>query len=277
MNNNWIYYKYGLDYRGDLTQSKELSSDEMRTLFHDFGKKTLYIRNVFNFDCEKKTNFWYVVRSISMETNEYKSSKICGQIRRSLRAYSIKRVDREEMRRVGFTVYHDCWLRFPKSNRPKLEITNENEYSKYIEEQENRGVEFWVGYSLETGEAAMTETVLPIGNVLYKEQERLSYKYTNHYPTYALNHEIANYYINERGISYIIAGARTVDNHSNVYDFLITKMGFRKAYCSLSVKFRFPLNVFVIITYPFRKLLPLNNPFRKILTLIEYAKPTNNE
>lgn len=266
----WMLYKRGLDYRGDLLGARRIDSREATALYRAFGGRAFYIRNVYDFDCEEATGFWYVVRDRAMEIDDYGSKKDRQQIRRSLKAYEFKRVDLEEMRRVGYRVFCENWQRFPEGNRPAL--ISEEEFSSYLEEQIARGIEFWAGYSRESGEAAMWESVYVTGGMAVEEVEKLSCRYKQHYPTYGLNHVVANYYLQERGLRYVVAGARTATERSNVQHFLLSKMGFRKAYCRLRVRFRFPFNVAMCCLYPFRGLLPRRCGLGSLLKLMEYAK-----
>lgn len=267
---DWLLYARGLDFRGDLLDAKRLTAGEVDLLYRAHGGEVAYIRNVYDFDCAENTAFWYVVRDKAMEIDDYPSKKDRQQIRRSLKAYDIKKVDIEEMGRVGYQVFYENWLRFPERHRPKLE--SKEAFESYLHVQEARGVEFWVGYSTETGEAVMWETVYVTGSMAVEERERLSYRYKQHYPTYGLNHVIANYYLQERGLRYVVAGVRTATEHSNVQDFLLKKMGFRKAYCKLKVWLRFPFNLIVPCAYPFRKLLPRGSNLRSLLMLVQYSK-----
>ena len=269
-NTDWLLCARGLDFRGDLFEVKRLTAEEVGSLFKSHGRNLVYIRNIYDFDCAEKTAFWYVVRDKAIEIDDYPSKKDRQQIRRSLKAYDIKKVDIKEMGRVGYQVFYENWLRFPEDHRPKLE--SKEAFESYLQVQVARGVEFWVGYSAETGEAAMWEAVYVTGNMAVEERERLSYRYKQHYPTYGLNHVIANYYLQARGVRYVVAGARTATEHSNVQEFLLKKMGFRKAYCKLKVWFRFPFNLIVPCAYPFRKLLPRGSNLRSLLMLVQYSK-----
>lgn len=267
---DWMRYREGLDFRGDLLNALRLTLHEVHSLFKSFGRKAFYIRNVYDFDCAERTEFWYVVRDRALAIEEYATRKDRQQVRRSLRAYEFRRVDLIEMLRVGYRVSLEHWQRLPRNRR--FVHATEADFTDFLHAQNARGVEFWVGYSTETGEAAMWESVYIVGCMAVEEQERLSYRYKQYYPTYGLNHVIANYYLKDRGLRYVVAGARTVTEHSNVQEFLLKKMGFRKAYCKLKVWFRFPVNLIVPCAYPFRKLLPRGSNLRSLLMLVQFAK-----
>ena len=83
---DWMLYREGLDFRGDLLNASHLTLHEVRGLFKSFGGRAFYIRNVYDFDCAERTGFWYVVRDRVMGVDEYPKRKDRQQIRRSLRA-----------------------------------------------------------------------------------------------------------------------------------------------------------------------------------------------
>ena len=264
----WLYYQRGLDARGDLTKSRKLGRNELKVLFRRYGRKLLYIRNVYNFDCQKETSFWYVVRDVALSPNEYRTSKLRGQIKKSLTEYDSRRVGIDEMRRGGDGVFYENWLRFPEKSRPNLESREEFERSLAV--QEARGAEFWIGYSVETGEAATWASVYVVDNMVYGERVRLSYKYVKNYATYGLYHVLTSYYLGERGLCYYIAGARTATSHSHVQDFLIEKMQFRKAYAGLQVPIRFPYSLVVSLLLPFRNAFSSTSKIGALLRLKSY-------
>ena len=67
------------------------------------------------------------------------------------------------------------------------------------------------------------------------------------------------YYLEERKVKYVNDGARSITNHSNIQPFLIDKFKFRKAYCHLSIKYKWWLAVAINCLFPFRKLIPLRH------------------
>lgn len=263
----WMLYREGLDFRGDLVHASHLALHEVHSLFKSFWGGILHAECIRLRLCRADG---ILVRDRVMGVDEYPKKKDRQQTRRSLRAYEFRRVDLIEMLRVGYGLSLEHWQRLPRNRR--FVHATEADFTDFLHAQNARGVEFWVGYSTETGEAAMWESVYIVGCMAVEEQERLSYRYKQYYPTYGLNHVIANYYLKDRGLRYVVAGARTVTEHSNVQEFLLKKMGFRKAYCKLKVWFRFPVNLIVPCAYPFRKLLPRGSNLRSLLMLVQFAK-----
>lgn len=54
-----------------------------------------------------------------------------------------------------------------------------------------------------------------------------------------------NFYIND--------GERAIRHETAFQDYLEKYFGFRKAYCRLNIKYRFPVNIVVRLLFPFRK------------------------
>lgn len=265
---DWIYLQRGVDYRGDLAKAKRLSENEVKDIFKRYGRKVLYVRNPYDFDCGERTSYWYIIGDQALEIEDYRSAKIRNKIRKSLKSYNFKKVDAAVMMRIGYRVYCENWQRFPSTNRPKL--MSEEEFKAYLQEAEKRGVQFWVGYSTETGEAAMWETVYVVGDFVYGEEISLSKQYTQHYPTYGLHHELLQFYLKEQGLKCYLSGARSSTQHSNIQEFLVENLEFRKAYCRLQVSIRFPYNVIVAVLLPFQRLVPRTSKLRAMLRLKSY-------
>ena len=64
------------------------------------------------------------------------------------------------------------------------------------------------------------------------------------------------HYLVDRGLNYVLDGARSITEHSNIQPFLEEKFKFRKAYCRLQIVYK-PLFGFIVkCLYPFRKYMP---------------------
>ena len=82
-------------------------------------------------------------------------------------------------------------------------------------------------------------------------------KYQKLYAYYGLIYDMNRYYLEERKVKYVNDGARSITNHSNIQPFLIDKFKFRKAYCHLSVKYKWWLKIVLKSIYPFRKMVSI--------------------
>lgn len=76
---------------------------------------------------------------------------------------------------------------------------------------------------------------------------------------------------------YICDGARATLHETSFQDYLEKYFGFRKAYCNLHIKYRFPVNMIVGIIYPFRNLISKEGKISsKIKTVLFYEQVVRN-
>ena len=108
------------------------------------------------------------------------------------------------------------------------------------------------------------------------DQDRVVMAATKYDPAYfksrgstGLIDTLIHHYVVERGML-ISNGGRPVSHDTNYQDFLL-KMGFRKQYCRLNVRYRTPLNWAVRAAYPLRRVvgrLPSRGPVQKLQSLL---------
>ena len=245
MNNKFRLYKRCAEFYDDLYSGVKLSKKQLNQVRK--GKKALFVKNVYKFDCSQPTNNWYIIRDRYYDIEEYSSKSTRKQIRKSLSVYEYKRIDQEEMLLKGYQVYLDGNARFKKKVKSTL---THAEYVEYIKKSGEEGHDFWGGYDRESGEMAMWEDIYIKGDMVVMSRKRLSHKFTKSNPTYGFNHEFTRYYLKEKGYKYIKAGSRSFDGHSNVQNFLIEKLQFRKAYCHVQLYFPQPFRTIIILLYP---------------------------
>ncbi|MCI6154131.1 MAG: hypothetical protein MR676_03485 [Porphyromonas sp.] len=250
MNNKFRLYKRCAEFYDDLYTGEKLSKKQLNRIRK--VKKALFVKNIYNFDCPQATDNWYIIRDRYYDIEEYESKNTRKQLRKSLSVYEYKRINKQEMLSKGYQVYVDSSTRFKKKAKAFFSM---DEYYSYIQKGFDEGREFWGGYDRATGEMAMWEEIYIKGDMVVENKERLSYRFTKHNPTYGLNHEIAKHYLTERGYRYLNAGSRSFDGHSNVQNFLIDKLQFRRAYCQVQLYFPQPLRSLIILGYPFLWLL----------------------
>ena len=99
-------------------------------------------------------------------------------------------------------------------------------------------------------------------------------QYLKYYSSYALFYTMNRYYLAERKLKYVNDGARNLVHKTNVQDFLITKFGFRKAYCKLHIEYSLIIRFIVMFIFPIRFVFyRFNNKFAlKINSLLLQEK-----
>lgn len=266
-------YNYKL-YKGawvciDEAQTRLLSRRESRNLLKNGG---LFVRNVYDFDTQEPTSFWYVIKD-SFGGLEELSSGARRDVRKSLRTYNIRRIYESEIRLVG----HEIFASAQESYKVKCKAFSKEEFDALIDTYKTSGnKEYWCVESIETGEivALAFNTVKDNSceyNILKCKPEALR---NGTQPYYGLIYEMNRHYLQDRGLKYVNDGARSISNHSNIQPFLISKFKFRKAYCHMQLWYKWWFGVFVKALYPFRKLIPIKQ-VRQVLDMEAMARGDN--
>lgn len=206
------------------------------------------VRNTFDWDLPEKKQFWYLIKDNFGDIDEL-PAKVRNQVRKSLKTYEFKKVDADEMIEKGYDTFNQSRMKFGGGN---LIVS----YEDFTNRCKGTGQDFWLGIDRITGK---TESIA--FNRCHKEY--CSYvtlgvnpnapKST--YPMYGLILEMNRYYLKELGLKFVLDGARSITEHSNIQPFLEEKFKFRKAYCELQIFYNPIVCIAVKMLFPFRKLI----------------------
>lgn len=175
------------------------------------------LRNVYNWDCEHKTSFWFVIKD-SFGGMEELSSKMRNQVKKSLKTYDVIRVPASEMLKVGFPVFQLAVENY-RVKAPQIAIDS---FESRIGESEKAGnVDFWCVYEKETHKVvALSINTLHKDCCEYNTMKAIpAYLRNSTYPYYGLIYEMNRYYLQELGLKYVNDGARSITEHSNIQPF----------------------------------------------------------
>lgn len=249
------YYKSAWIFAYDPHLEYKLTDKEVASLLNKCG---MMVRNVYDFDCKEETSFWYVIKD-SFGGMEELSSKMRNQVKKCFKTMRVEKISADYLINNGYEVFVAAAENYrvkaiaPTKNEFETRIKNgvENEYWGVIDNETDKLVAF--SMNAVTNESCEYRTMKAIP------------KYQKLYAYYGLIYEMNRYYLEERKVKYVNDGARSITNHSNIQPFLIDKFNFRKAYCHLSIKYKWWMGMAVCMLYPFRKLIPL----RKVKALLD--------
>lgn len=213
--------------------------------------KAWFVRNVYDWDCEEQTSFWFIIQDKPILL-ENLHSKCRNQVRRSLKELNIKKIDIGQDG-VGYNevyeVYVSAFSRYKVTTSPPAQ---KEDWIRHIRDTRN-DVELWGAFERETGQLiAYAEVVLQSNAAKYTALKAIPEKMNKTYPFYGLLFEMNRYYIEERQLLYVTDGARSITEHSNIQPFL-EKFNFRKAYCQLRVTYIWWIRPIVNMLYPIRR------------------------
>lgn len=251
-------YNNGLIYKGAHHKEQKLSlSDKKKLLYSQSG---WFVRNVYNFDIEKETSFWFVIKDYFGGMDELKSSTR-NQIRRAIKTLDIRPIHKDEMLEFGYEVYLLSYNRYRNISTPPAPRKT---WEGWINNGNN--VEYWGAFEKTSSKLiAYSENLLQENTCKYVALKAIPEYLNEYYPFYGLIYLMNEYYLSVRKLKYVSDGARTVSSHSNIQSFL-EKFQFRKAYCCLDITYVWWLHYIVKILFPFRKIVPV----KKIKYLLDF-------
>lgn len=211
----------------------------------------IFIRNVYDFDTNYETSFWYVIKD-SFGGMEELSSKMRNQVKKCFKTMRVERVSAEFLIAYGYDVY----VAATDNYRIKASAPTKEEFETRIKYGTEN--EYWGAIDNDTGKlVAFSMNAVTNEACEYRTMKAIP-KYQKLYAYYGLIYEMNRYYLEERNVKYVNDGARSITNHSNIQPFLIDKFRFRKAYCNMTIYYKSWLRILVSILYPFRRLIPIH-------------------
>ena len=251
MENNFVLYKGCWVSKQPAHHCHYLAPAECFCLLNRGG----LLRIFFDWDCDYKTSFWFVIKD-SFAGMEELSSKMRNQVKKSLKTYDIRKISADEMLEIGFPIFQAALANY----KVKAESVSEKSFNSRIQQSKIAGnIDFWGVYDKETHKAvALAINTLHDDCCEYKTLKAdPAYLRNSTYPYYGLIYEMNRYYLQELDLRYVSDGARSITEHSNIQPFLIDKFHFRKAYCQLQIEYQWWLKIIINILFPFRRLIPV--------------------
>jgi hypothetical protein len=248
--NEFYLYRKAWRYKGPPHEEPQLDRKGWEALLNQGG---LLVRNTYNFDCQETTSFWYVVKD-QFEGMEELSSNERNKVRKSLKTLDFKLVDPELLKTEGWSILKATYDDYSVSDRKM----DERVFLQYLEECSKQPFDYWGIFDKERLVGFCTVWLWSAESCEYGLIGMMpEYKHNNSYPYYGLFYSLNAYYLGEKLFQYVTDGARTITEHSNIQDFLIDNFHFRKAYCHLTIHYKWWMKLAVKILYPFRKLITI--------------------
>lgn len=240
--------------------SEKISTEDARMLLNEGG---WFVRNTYGWDLPFATSFWYLIKDTYGGIEEL-PTKVRNQVRRSLDTYSIRMVTAEEMVENGYNLFVASRQRFGATQA----VTKEQWKQRIM----GGGQDFWLAIEKTTGTPQGLAINRCYGDYCnYVSMGVSPYAPKSTYPMYGLILEMNRYYLQERGLKYVMDGARSITQHSNIQQMLEDKFLFRKAFCRLQMFYKPWIAVGVNILFPLRNYIP-NNAIKVILRQEELAR-----
>jgi hypothetical protein len=197
---------------------------------HGLKENYFFARLSYDFDLEKETDWWFIIKDQKEDLNDYKSNHR-NQIRKGLKTFTCKKIDLNEILDSAYSVYKSCMINYQMSSMTYEDYCN----SVDVESAQNIEIEYFGVFKDEVLAGYGKNLIDKSGSFVFYENIYINKEFRNLYPNYCLLHTMNTEYLNNREFNFVSDGTRTLLHPTGIQDFLEKKFLFRKAYCRLHV------------------------------------------
>lgn len=247
----YINYKKCAIWNGSPHSEDKMNCQRADDLLKNLN--VFMLRNVYNFDIQKETSFWYIIKDHFGGMEEL-SSKTRNQVRRSFNRLEIRKITSELLVEEGYEVYCSAYESY--NDHTMWHLPTKEEYVANIRNHSNR--DYWGCIDRENNKLiAYAINIIHEDMCEYASMKAIPSYLTGYYPYYGLLYMMNEYYLVNQNLKYVSDGARTLTEHSNIQEFLCNKFKFRKAYCEMKIYYIWWLKLSVNLLFPFQNYIPI--------------------
>lgn len=245
---HWVQYQGALVPDSAPHINHAMNKNLVRRLLKESNAHLL--RWTSDFDNLSETEFWYVIKDNQVSLDEL-SKNTRNQVRKALKYCRVEKTCAEYIAAAGYSVHKKAFEGYINSNS----TLNQDSFSSYAAGKANDpSWEFWGVWNQDGNLIAYSQNKIR-GNVCTYSTVDIDPQYRKLYPGYALFFTMSAYYLNEKNFRYVNDGSRSISHNTNIQQFLIRKLKFRKAYCRLHVAYTLKIHILIILLYPLRELI----------------------
>ena len=210
------------------------------------NQNVYFARWTTNFDCNEKTEFWHVICDTPMQMEDY-SRNTRSKIRRAFKKLYVKKITKDFLLYNSYSIYRKAFKRYEASSSPE----NKRYFTKSLQDLEGDW-QFWGIFLKKNDQLVGYSQNKIIGDYCDYSTIKFDPEYLKYYSSYILYYEMNQYYLNKNSFKYVNIGARSLLHKTTTQRYLIDKFGFRKAYCTLHLEYRYLLKLIVRFLYKFK-------------------------
>lgn len=250
--NCWKYYKNAAIPTFYPTQEPDLSAIENGSIWQTFNKPLWFARWTTDFDCDKETNWWYVIKDTPFDISALKSKRRYD-INKGIKNFDVKEIDPLVNKEKLLEIQLDAFSSYPTKYRPTIDP----------EVFLNKTVLAWTEYVV-LG-AFFRETDELAGYALLTKADKnyvdfMVLRVMPKFEKFAINAAIVegimrHFHVFLAAGGVLCDGARSIFHETAFQEFLEKNFAFRKAYCNLHIAYNPKIKWVIKLIYPFRKLL----------------------
>lgn len=247
-NSGWRYYNHALIPTCAPHEMPDISALDDKSLWRN--GRPLFARWTTDFDCEAQASWWYCICDKPFDPASLKSKRR-NVVKNAVKYCTVSVCDPVRYEDELLEIFNDVQSSYPAANR---NLTTKDAFHRYLTKlAADNGTEFYVCFLKENGIAAGYAIVKDFGSYLEYQVQKVMPAYEKYQVNAALAYAILEDY-NSRLTDgfYICDGARNINHATHFQDYLEKYFGFRKAYCTLHIRYRKGIKPLISVIYPLR-------------------------
>ena len=249
-NSGWRYYNHALIPTCAPHETPDTSALDDKTLWK--SGRPLLARWTTDFDCETQTSWWYCICDKPFDIAALKSKRR-NIVKNAVKYCTVSICDPVRYEDELLEIFNAAQMAYPAANRNLSDKDAFHSYLTKLASDEN--TMFYVCFLKENGVAAGYAIVKDFGSYLEYQVQKVKPGYERYQVNAALAYAIVE--DNASRLSndfYICDGARNINHATHFQDYLEKYFGFRKAYCTLHIRYRKEIKHLIWVIYPLRGL-----------------------
>ncbi len=246
----WRYYNHAIIPNCAPHETPDLTPVLNGDIWKMIKGSSLFVRYTDDFDCDKPTGWWYIIKDTPFDINALKAKRRY-EINKGKKYFCVRRINPGDYKDELYEVQVGAFAAYPEKYRPHVE---KESFFKTIDTWNSFNV--YGAFFRETGKLCGYSLLTKHGDkyIDFNVQKTIP-----EYEGYAVNAALVAAILedNEAFLSnggYICDGARSINHETNFQDYLEKYFQFRKAYCKLHIKYNPKIAWLIKMLYPFRKL-----------------------
>jgi hypothetical protein len=250
-NSGWQYYNHALIPACAPHETPDVAALDTKELWRN--GRPLLARWTTDFDCGYETGWWYCICDRPFDLQSLKSKRR-NVIKNAEKYCTVSLCDPIEYEDELRGVYTAVQLTYPAANR---QTTDAAAFHAYLEKiKAESGTQFFLCFLRESGMLAGYAIVRDFGSYAGYHVQKVHPDYERYQTNAALARGILAHYADRLHDGfYLCDGARNINHATNFQPYLEKYFGFRKAYCTLHIRYRAGLRPLIAALYPMRGLL----------------------
>lgn len=257
----WKYYNHAVIQTSAPHEKPDISPIYDRSIWKVRGGTPLLARWTTDYDCGYETNWWYVIKDTPFDIDALKAKRRY-EINKGRKYFVVKDIKPCNFPDELYQITIAAYSQWPEKYRPHIDekifkdgiigwdanvvlgafSTESNELCGYAILNETKCCAEFSVLRVKPEAEHLAVNAAIVAGILDKYNDRLS----------------DGFYIND--------GSRSIRHETAFQDYLEKYFGFRKAYCKLNIKYRFPIGMAVKVLYPFRKYINKESSFGSLIS-----------